>query len=374
MTDPRVERLADLLINYSTAMKPGEHILIEAFDLPDEMVLATVRAAQKAGANPHVSIRSKRVSALINRYASDECLKAAADYDTRRMELMDAYLGIRGSHNVAEDSDIADDQMQRVARLYSKPVHFEQRVNHTRWCVLRWPTPSMAQLADMTTEAFEDFYFDVCTLDYSKMAAATEHLKNRMNRTDKVQLVGPGDTDLTFSIKDIPAIPCCGEMNIPDGECFSAPVRDSVNGVIHYNTPTIYNGISFENVRLEFRDGRIVDATADLNGDKLDGIFNTDEGARYVGEFAIGFNPYILTPMKDILFDEKIAGSIHFTPGRCYEEASNGNISEIHWDLVMIQREEYGGGELRFDDEVVRKNGIFVADDLLALNPDNLKS
>jgi aminopeptidase len=248
----------------------------------------------------------------------------------------------------------------------------KQRLNHTRWCVLRWPTPGMAQLAGMNTEMFEDFYFDVCTLDYSLMAEAAAALVDAMNATDTVHIQGPGDTDLTFSIKDIPAIPCCGKLNIPDGEVFTAPVKDSINGVIHYNTPSIYRGYSFENIRLEFKDGKIVGCSADQGGEFLEDIFNSDDGARYVGEFAIGFNPYIKEAMKDILFDEKIAGSLHFTPGNAYDDACNGNKSEVHWDLVLIQRPEYGGGTISFDGEVIRQDGMFVKEELLGLNPENL--
>ena len=197
-----------------------------------------------------------------------------------------------------------------------------------------------------------------------------------MAKTDKVHIKseskGPGETDLHFSIKNIGVIPCCGDKNVPDGECFTAPVRDSVNGVLHYNTSTVYNGQTFENVRLVFRNGRIVEASCQGDSKKLNEIFDTDEGARYVGEFAIGFNPHITHPMKDILFDEKIAGSFHFTPGRCYEEASNGNHSEIHWDLVCIQRSDFGGGTIAFDGEIVRRDGLFVVDDLKGLNPDRL--
>lgn len=373
MNDPRIDQLADVLISHSTALKSGEHILIEGFDVPRQILIACVRAARRAGGHPHVTIRDNRVLRALNESAADDNLSAWAAYDRRRMELMDAYLGIRGSSNVSEMAGIDQDQMQKIARLYAKPVHFEQRVNHTKWCVLRWPTASMAQLAQMSTEAFEQFYFDVCTMDYAKMAEAVKPLVAAMEATDRVHLKGPGDTDLTFSIKDIPVRPCSGQHNIPDGECFTAPVRDSVNGVIHYNTPTIYNGISFEHIRLEFKDGRIVKATADQGEEHLEGIFDTDEGARYVGEFAIGFNPYIMEPMKDILFDEKIAGSIHFTPGRAYEDADNTNRSEIHWDLVLIQRPDYGGGTMSFDDRVVRQDGEFVVDDLRGLNRDALK-
>ncbi|MFG0253437.1 MAG: aminopeptidase [Phycisphaerales bacterium JB038] len=374
MNDPRHDKLAELLIRHSTRIQPGEHLLIELFDAPEEIGIALVKACRAAGGHPHITVRKNRLMRALVKDADAEQITTWGDYDTERMKHMQAYIGIRGADNVNELSGIDEEKMQQFGRLYQKPVHFEQRVNNTKWCVLRWPTPSMAQLAQQSTETFEEFYFDVCTLDYAKMADAAAALGARMNATDKVHLKGPGDTDLTFSIKDIPSVPCTGSHNIPDGECFTAPVKDSVNGVIHFNTPTLYNGISFTNVRLEFKDGKIVKADADQNADKLDPIFDTDEGARYVGEFAIGFNPYVLEPMKDILFDEKIAGSLHFTPGRCYEDASNGNISEIHWDLVLIQRPEYGGGTITFDGEVIRKDGLFIVDDLKALNPDSLKA
>jgi aminopeptidase len=225
----------------------------------------------------------------------------------------------------------------------------------------------MAQLAQMSTEAFEDFYFRVCTMDYSRMAVAMRPLVDLMQRTDRVRLVAPG-TDLGFSIRDIPAIPCDGKMNIPDGEVFTAPVRDSVEGVIAFNAPTIYQGVSHEGVTLHFERGRIVKSSSSNPG-HLEQVLDSDEGARSVGEFAIGFNPHVRRPMKDILFDEKIAGSIHFTPGQAYEEADNGNRSQIHWDLVLMMDPEHGGGEVWFDDTLVRKDGEFVLDELRSLNP-----
>ena len=223
----------------------------------------------------------------------------------------------------------------------------------------------------MSTEKFEDFYFDVCNLDYSKMGKAMENLVEYLNRTDKVHIVGPG-TDLTFSIKDIPSIPCAGDANIPDGEVFTAPVKDSINGTLQYNAPAVYQGFTFENIKLTFKDGKIIEATAN-DTKRINEVFDTDEGARYVGEFAIGVNPYVVTPMKDTLFDEKIMGSFHFTPGNCYDDAPNGNHSSIHWDLVCIQTPEYGGGEMYFDDVLVRKDGRFVVKELECLNPENLK-
>lgn len=373
MHDPRFDRLAEVLICHSTGLKAGEHILIEAFDVPEEMVIAAVRAARAAGGHPHVVQRSMRTVRALIESADDAQIATWADADRHRMSLMDCYLGLRGSENVSELAGVAEDRMQAWGRLYQKPVHFQQRVNKTRWCVLRWPTPSMAQLAERSTESFEKFYFDVCTMDYARMADAVKPLVETMSKANDVHIEGPGDTDLRFSIAGLPVIPCTGSHNIPDGECFTAPVRDSVNGVIHYNTPTIYHGESFENIRLRFESGRIVEATCDGDDAALNAIFDTDEGARFVGEFAIGFNPFIERAMKDILFDEKIAGSLHFTPGQAYEDCDNGNRSEIHWDLVLIQRPEYGGGRISFDGTVIREDGRFLPDALQALNPDSLR-
>ena len=372
MNDPRFDRLAELLVSHSTRLAPGENLLIESFDAPDEFVSAVVKAARSRGASPHAAIRSTRVLRNLIDGADEAQIATWADIDAHRMKAMDAYIGVRGSANASEMASVNEESMSLFGRIYQKPVHFEERVKRTKWCVLRWPTPSMAQLAGMSTEEFEDFYFRVCCLDYGRMSTAAAALQKRMNVADQVHILGPGDTDLRFSIKDIPAVACCGEMNIPDGEVFSAPVRDSVEGVVAYNTATIYHGVPFENVRLVFEGGRIVESSATVGGDRLSDIFDSDEGARFIGEFAIGFHPHILHPMKDILFDEKIAGSFHFTPGQAYDEADNGNRSEIHWDLVCIQRPDFGGGEIRFDDETIRRDGLFVTDDLLDLNPDRL--
>ena len=273
--------------------------------------------------------------------------------------------------NSSEMADVPADKMNDYMTHYWTPVHGRTRVPKTKWVILRYPSPSMAQMADMSTEAFEDYYFNVCCLDYGKMDRAMDSMKELLEKTDKVRIVGPG-TDLSFSIKGLPAIKCAGSCNIPDGEIYTAPVKDSVNGVISYNTPSIENGFTYTDIRFEFENGKIVKATAN-DTKRINEQLDIDAGARYVGEFAIGVNPYITWPMKDTLFDEKIAGSIHLTPGSCYEEAPNGNHSAIHWDLVLIQREDYGGGEIWFDDVLIRKDGIFVIPELEGLNPENLK-
>jgi aminopeptidase len=371
MKDPRIETLARNLINYSVKLQPGEKILIENFGLQKELVTALVKEAYKAGGHPFVSLKNHEVDRALLMGATEEHFAKIAEYEANVMKDMDAYIGLRSGDNINELADVPSDKMKIFGQTVGQKVHREIRVPKTKWVVLRYPNASMAQLAKMSTEAFEDFYFDVCNLDYGKMNKAMDNLVELMNRTDKVRITGPG-TDLTFSIKDIPAIKCAGEMNIPDGEVFTAPVKDSVNGTITYNTPSPYNGYTFENVQLKFENGKIVEATAN-DTERINKIFDTDEGARYVGEFAIGVNPYILHPMGDILFDEKIDGSFHFTPGQAYDEAYNGNNSNIHWDLVSIQRPEYGGGEIYFDDVLIRKDGRFVLPELECLNPENLK-
>lgn len=370
MTDPRYTRLAKLLVNYSTRIKKGDVALLDMIDVPDEFAIQLMRAVRAAGGVALIETRHTRITREVLKGTGEAHAKLARDIEMHRMKRVQAYIAIRGSANANEAADIPGDQMALYSRVM-RPV-LNHRVNKTRWCVLRWPSPSMAQAAGMSTEAFENLYFDVCTMDYRRMARAMVPLHKRMSKADRVHLKAPG-TDLRFSIKGIGAQMCRGDRNIPDGEVFSCPVKDSVNGVIQYNTPTLYAGTKFENVRLEFKDGRIIKATAN-NTKRLNEVLNTDTGARYVGEFSLGFNPHILNPMCDILFDEKIAGSLHFTPGQAYEDCGNGNKSAIHWDMVLIQRREWGGGEVWFDDELIRKDGLFLPRDLKGLNPANLKS
>lgn len=364
MEDPRLARLAKVLVHHSTQLKAGDHLLIDAFDVPSGVPVALVRAARAVGAYPHVQLHDSRVTRELLGLAEKDRLEISTKNALAQMKTMDAYIAVRGSHNINEFSDVNPAIMKEVMKHSKKVINY--RVNETRWCVLRWPNPSMAQQAGMSTEAFEDFYFRVCLLDYAKLTPAMEALAKRMETTDAVHITGPG-TDLRFSIKGIPAIVCGGSKNIPDGEVFTAPVKNSVEGTLQYNTPTVYRGVSFDNVFFRFEKGKIVEARANQQ-ELLDDILDSDAGARYIGEFAIGFNREIRHPMRDILFDEKIAGSFHFTPGQCYDEASNGNKSQVHWDLVCIQREDYGGGEIRFDGEVIRRNGRFLPKELEPLN------
>ncbi len=367
MHDPRFDDLAKQLVRYSISLKKGESVLIDLYDIPDGMGLALVREVRSRGGIPLLKLNHSQLSREMLKGATDEQYALLAKHQLAEMKNVDAYIAIRGSHNIAETSDVPAAKMQ-LAMKHLRPV-LDHRVKKTKWVVLRWPTPAMAQQASMSTEAFEDFYFKVCLLDYKSLLPSMRALKRLMDKTSEVHIKGPG-TDLRFSIKDIPAIVCGGEYNIPDGEVFTAPVKNSVEGLISYNAPSIYQGIAFDGVRLEFEKGKIVKAEAAGGKTKaLNKVLDSDPGARYIGEFAIGFNREIREPMRDILFDEKIAGSFHFTPGQAYENADNGNRSQVHWDLVNIQRKDYGGGEIWFDGKLVRKNGVFAAKSLSKLNP-----
>lgn len=368
--DQRIKQLADLLVDFSCNVKPGERVLIDyEGECSKPLVKQLIKNIYAKGGLPFCNIRDTEITREIMLGCTEEQLKFKDEIDLAQMKGMDAYIAIRASSNTSELSDVPSDKMNMYSLLTRPTVDY--RVDETKWVVLRYPNHAMAQLANTSLEKFEDFYFDVCVLDYEKMSKAMDPLVDLMNRTDKVRLVGPG-TDLTFSIKDIPAVKCDGHMNIPDGEVYTAPVRESMNGVISYNTPSEEKGFTYENIVFEVKDGKIVDAKAN-DTKKINELLDIDEGARYFGEFAIGVHPNILYPMKDTLFDEKIAGSFHLTPGMCYEDAPNGNKSANHWDLVMIQRPEYGGGEIWFDDVLIRKDGLFVLPELEGLNPENLK-
>ena len=368
--DERIQKLAKTLVSYSTKIQPGERVLISyEGEQAKPLIFALIREVYAAGGIPYAEVRDSQVQREILLGATEDQAGFTNEIELARMKGMKGFIAVRAGDNASELADVPSDRLNLWNRVL-RPV-LDYRVNHTKWVVLRYPVASMAQLAGMSRVAFENFYFDVCNLDYGKMSRAMDNLVARMKTADRVRIAGPG-TDLNFSISGIAAVKCDGERNIPDGEVYTAPVRDSVNGVLAVNTVSEEQGFTYENIRLEFKNGRIVEATAN-NTKRINELLDTDEGARYIGEFALGVNPYILHPMKDTLFDEKIAGSFHFTPGNAYEEADNGNRSAVHWDMVTIQRADYGGGEIWFDDELVRKDGLFVPDYLLNLNPENLK-
>lgn len=367
MKDPRVTQLAGILVNQSTQVQPGDKVLIQGNNASIPLTRELVKAVYRAGGIPFPQTEDLTVRREMILGATKEQMDIMARTDAALMEQMDVFIGFTALENTFDLSDVPAEKMGLYQKYYSQPVHHDLRVPHTRWTVLRYPTPAMAQAAGMSREGFEDYFFKVCNVDYSALSKAMDPLKALMEKTDRVRITGPG-TDLRFSIKDIPVVKCDGGMNIPDGEVYTAPVRDSVEGTIAYNCPAEYQGSRYDNIRLTFKGGKIVDAQAS-DTERINQVFDTDEGARFVGEFALGVNPEVTRPMMNALFDEKITGSLHFTPGNSYDDAPNGNHSAIHWDLVLIQTPAHGGGEIYFDDVLIRKDGIFTLPELQGLNP-----
>lgn len=369
--DERMKKLAKVLVHHSCRVQKGEKVYINYMGYATKpLARQIIKEVYEAGGIPFPHFVDAQISREILMNCTKEQLELIAESEARLMVEMDCYIGIKGQDNAFELSDVPVEKMSLCEQYYEIPVHGNIRIPNTKWVVLRYPNVSMAQLSGMSQESFEDFYYDVCTLDYGKLERAMESLVNCMKKTDKVRITGTG-TDLTFSIKDIPVFASSGRYNIPDGEVYTAPVKDSINGTITYNTPSVYQGYTYENICFEFENGKIIRASAN-DTERINHILDVDEGARYIGEFAVGVNPRMQKPMKDTLFDEKIHGSIHLTPGCCNDGVDNGNESAIHWDLVLIQTPEYGGGEIYFDDLLVRKDGRFVVPELEGLNPEKL--
>jgi aminopeptidase len=375
MKDNRNTVLAKSLIDYSVKLEPGQILYLEIKGIPTlELGKEIVKHATEKGGVVFWFYNDESILRQFLMTADEKQMQILSDYHLDMMKKASAYIGLRGSENPFDLADIDSKQMEHFQKIFYKPVHLEERVKRTNWCVLRFPNNAMAQLAETSQEKFEKFYYDVCCLDYAKMSKAMDPLVELMDKTDKVHIKSPG-TDLTFSIKGINVVKCDGERNIPDGEVYTAPVRDSINGTITYNTPSLHEGVVYNDISFTFKDGKIIKATSAAFEDKLNKVLDTDESARYVGEFSIGVNPFVLHPMKDTLFDEKIRGSIHLTPGCSYDEAPNGNISAIHWDLVLVQRKDYGGGEIYFDDKLIRKDGVFTDPKLeAAFSEENLRA
>ena len=365
MDKQKLKTLANTIINYSLHLKENDRVQVSFTEVATPLVEELIKEAQKVGAIMTLNLSNPRLNARLAEGNTDARLEHLKNIKKFDVENNEAFIHICGTFNDYESKNVPKEMTKKYGIMTSEIDDI--RINEREWVLLNYPTDLDAHKAKMTTEDFNEFALDVMTVDYRKMSEDIKPLKELMEKTDKVRIVGP-NTDISFSIKGMSAIPCTGEKNIPDGEIYTAPIKDSVNGTITYNTPSPYQGNIYNNVSLTFENGKIVEATCNEENDKLNEIFDTDQGARYVGEFALGFNPKILRPMGDILYDEKILGSLHFTPGRCYADCDNGNESSIHWDMVLIQREDFGGGEIYFDDVLIRKDGKFVLEELKQLN------
>ena len=364
--EDKLKQLAKTIATYSIDVKKGEKVLITTQSLETrDFISYLIEEITDLGGIPFVNIVDQRLNSKLLSKTTDDRIDLIKKYSEFEVDTFDSFIQIKYRLNDYENKNVDSSILKKMGNALLKVQDI--RVNKRKWVLLNYPSIVDSYKAKMPIDEFKKFALDVMTVDYRKLSNLIKPLKELMDKTDKVRIVSPG-TDLTFSIKGMKSIPCCGDKNIPDGELYTAPIKTSVNGKITYNTPSPYQGEVYTNVCLEFKDGKIINATCNEDNDKLNEIFNSDEGARYIGEFSLGFNPKILYPMGDILYDEKIFGSLHFTPGRAYKDCYNGNDSMIHWDMVLIQRNDYGGGEIYFDDVLIRKDGLFVLDSLKQLN------
>ena len=367
MDTEKLNSLAKTIVNYSLHLKEDSKVNISFTKEASPLVEEIIKEKKKKKAIIFLDQYDPKLMTLLadtNTKSRIEVLKKKKKLD---VELFDAFISIRYTYNDYETKNTPKEMTKNLGAATQEEDDI--RINERDWVLLNYPSNVDAYKAKMSTTEFNDFALDVMTVDYRKMSQDIKPLKDLMERTDKVRIISP-NTDIEFSIKGMPAISCTGEKNIPDGELYTAPIKESVNGIITYNTPSPYQGNIYNHVSLTFKNGKIINATCEEDDDMLNEIFDTDPGARYIGEFSLGFNPKIFYPMGDILYDEKIMGSLHFTPGRCYKDCDNGNISSIHWDMVLIQRKDFGGGEIYFDDVLIRKDGKFILDELKQLNYD----
>ncbi len=364
----RIEKLGEIIVNHSIKVKENEKVLITyENEATMPLVKVLVKEILKHKGVPTIKYIDSEINNIIKENLNDLIIENKKNTLKFEVEEYDSFIQIRYTLSDYYDRFVDSDLNNKLKKALSK--YKDIQVNKKKWVLLNYPSIVDAYKAKMPYETFFNFAFDVMTAPYEEMYKDMLPLKELMEKTDKVRIKGE-NTDITFSIKGLPAIICSGESNIPDGEVFTAPVRDSINGTITFNTPSPYDGFVFEDVSLTLKNGKIVEAKCKNNSSKLNEILDTDEGSRYIGEFSFGLNPKILNPIGDILYDEKIGGSIHFTPGTAYKECNNGNTSDIHWDMVLIQRKDYGGGEVYFDDVLIRKDGLFVLEELKNLNYD----
>lgn len=363
------EILAHNLIFNSVKLKAGEKVLIEYSDVDNDFLLALQNEAYNAKAMPFFKNINRELRRVTLERGNAKMFELMANFDELLYSSMDAIILVRGEHNVFDYAYVPSRNSKDFDTYYNKKIHIKIRLKK-RWVLLKYPTASFAQSSGMPTRDFREYFYKVCNLDYVKMCKAMDGLKTLMEKTDKVKIEAPG-TNLTFSIKGLPAIKCCGECNIPDGEIYTAPVKNSINGKISFNIPAMYNGVKHENIVLEFKDGKVIKATGN-HTKELNDIINTDAGSNYVGEFAFGVNPYVTYSLNDILFDEKMGGSIHMALGNAYDDCFNGNVSAVHWDLILNQMPDFGGGNIYFDNVKIRENGRFILPELVALNPENV--
>ncbi len=363
MTDELLAKLVDRVLDFALEIGPTDCLYIEAKDIAPEATAAFVEGAKKRGATAIADNESSLSNSEIARRLTKEQAEIMASRKLKKAQASTVVLVLDGTP-VALESDLPSDKLSLLLKVRAPFSSFVSK--NRKWTRLRWPNPSMAQQANQEWDAFVDSWAQACLFDWSSVASETERLRQIIEDANQVRIVGE-NTDLAFSIAGIPACLCCGRENIPGGEVFTAPVKKSVNGEVFFNVPSSHASTIFGRVSLCFKDGKVVSSQAETNDNKLKRLLATDKGASFLGEFALGLNPKITAPLFDTHFDEKIAGSFHLALGRAYDCADNGNRSQLHWDLVSIQRRDFPG-TIYLDNQVLRKDGLFADDTFRVLN------
>jgi len=368
MIDPRLAKMAEVLVDYSLELKPGDKFLIESTDLATPLIKEIYRLALLRGAHPEVQLQPEGLSKIYYSTASDEQLQYISPLREKVIREYDAFLALKADHNTKALTNVDSSKMalrQRAAAPLNQCFMERAAQGEMRWCVALYPTQGLAQEAAMSLDEYADFVMEACLLNTPCPVAAWQDVHDKqqryaefLNGIDLIE-VKAKDTDLRLSVKGRTWENCDGKMNFPDGEVFTAPIEDSVEGVIRFSFPGIYSGKEVEDIRLTFKEGKVVEATAAKGEELLHSLLETDEGARRVGEFAIGTNFGITKFTRNMLFDEKIGGTIHLALGSTYYETGGKNESGIHWDMLCDMRD---GGEIYADGKLIYRNGKMLID------------
>lgn len=355
--DERIINIAKTVTKYSINVQKGEKVLIKASIDSKELVMELVKDIYELGGYPYVRLCDEEIERCIYEGATKELFQIGFSWDEKMYDEIDCYIMIRSIDNDAELSEIDSNKILQNAIVGQKIT--DKVIQNKKWCLLQWPTKGTAQNLKMSYDKCVDYMFNACTADYNEISLIGNKLRKIMLKTDRVKILKEG-TNLEFSIKNCEVAVTAGKYNLPDGEVATAPVINSLNGYITFNTKSIYNGTLFSNVKLTFKNGKIININADNDIKNLEKIFDTDYGSRYIGEFAFGLNPLTTKVIGIALYDEKIKGSIHIAAGKSLPGlCDNGNRSAIHWDLVQIHTKEHGGGKIYFDDRIIMEDGVF---------------
>ena len=352
-TDPRWQSVADVLVHYSTAVKPGDRVMIAMGEIETfPLAQAVYEACIKAGAFPQVQLLSEKLRHSVLKHGTSEQHNWLPEIEAYGMQWADVYFGLRGGYDLSMHDDIPVAALAANQNAMGKVSTL--RWQKTRWCLVRVPNAALAQQAETDLTTLQEMFFAACLMDYPGAAREWQQQAARLKGSQKVRVIAGDETDLEFSVRGREWRVFDGKINMPDGEIYTAPVNDTLNGTIHFELPGVLGGQLVHDIRLEWKNGELRSASASSNEDFLWRILETDAGAKRLGEFAFGLNPHINRFCRDILIDEKIGGTVHFALGRAYPECGGTNQSSIHWDLIKDLRQQ---GKVLVDDVPVLADG-----------------